>query len=437
MPAVANINVSSTDTGSVAAISTNARIDYILRFSKQAVLVVDELSSNYSHIGSLFLGSLPNDHNAAFISASTKLNDIQIRCRIIEQLFCDVLFDPEQPLAVSILRLSKGNKQPLSIVVDHSQSLSFQLIHELCYLAEIGKKAKQIINVVMLGTPDAAAKIVAEKALFNKKLAIISADSGQLLTLDNKYFKKHSTSFFSRLQLSRGQKATLIILALAIIFVSSLLLLEQRDLFSFSALTNNAFVKNRELKTLSENHHMVINDKVVVAARSHLIAKEKTPHASVQDIYQILVNTTNKNRAYVIEQAKPSEIVGAIEAFYNNESPSVPTAPPTLVKSDQNGHYYLAAQRGYIIQFAGFIDDNVFANEKDEFSRVDYRSYRRLLNGQSFLVITSRIYPSKADALSAITLLPEKIKQREPWVKAISEIQTEIKIYNSAFNKAN
>ena len=75
-------------------------------------LVVDQSQNVYSAVGSQFLGSMPTDHNAAFISVSPKLNDIQIRCRLIEQLFVDTLFDPEEALAVSVLNLLKNNNAP-------------------------------------------------------------------------------------------------------------------------------------------------------------------------------------------------------------------------------------------------------------------------------------------------------------------------------------
>lgn len=82
--------IESNAPESVTTISTNARVDYILRFSKHAVLVVDQDESIYSQVASQFLGSLDNDHNAAFITISPKLNDIQIRCRIVEQLFAEI-----------------------------------------------------------------------------------------------------------------------------------------------------------------------------------------------------------------------------------------------------------------------------------------------------------------------------------------------------------
>jgi DamX protein len=133
-------------------ISVNARINYNLRFTKQAVLVLGQHSEQYSQLASEFLVNLSNNSinktnklrdnqpNVAFVAASNQLDDIQIRCRLIEQLFANKLFDPEQPLSVSIINFAIEQKQAISIVIDHAQALSLQLKYELCALVNIGKK---------------------------------------------------------------------------------------------------------------------------------------------------------------------------------------------------------------------------------------------------------------------------------------------------------
>lgn len=85
----------STSADGSIAISVTARIDYNLRFSKQAVLVIADNTEQYSQLASQFLVSLsngkpsaiqldtPDNHiNVAFVAASSKLNDIQMRCRL-------------------------------------------------------------------------------------------------------------------------------------------------------------------------------------------------------------------------------------------------------------------------------------------------------------------------------------------------------------------
>lgn len=96
------------------AVSVIARIDYIQRFSKQMTVVVDKNPAVYSKVARQYLANISQESsqqeiNVAFVAASNKINDIQMRCRLIEQLFVNTLFDPEQSLAVSILRLAKQN----------------------------------------------------------------------------------------------------------------------------------------------------------------------------------------------------------------------------------------------------------------------------------------------------------------------------------------
>ena len=191
----------------ITEISVTARIDYILRFSQQAVLVVAEQADLYSTIARQFLVTLSsenlnntgieadsrNNHcNVAFVSASLKLNDIQIRCRVIEQLFGTLLFDPEQSLAVSVLRLAKQQGEAITIIVEHAHVLSLQVKYELSQLVAIAKKNKQMINVVMFSQPKAAEEIINNKSLFKNKLVMVDGLTGKLYS--GKTFKRSDNS---------------------------------------------------------------------------------------------------------------------------------------------------------------------------------------------------------------------------------------------------
>jgi DamX protein len=471
MSAAAKISSAKIETGSVAAISTNARIDYILRFSKQAVLVVDELGSASSHIGSLFLDGLSDDHNAAYVGVSAKLNNIQIRCRIIEQLFSEVLFDPEQSLAVSILRLTKEHKQAISIVIDQAQLLSFKLIHELCYLAEVAKKNKQVINVVMLASYQAGTIIAKEKSLFKQKISIVAAESGQLLKLDDKVFKPNKQSGWFK----SAQNIMLLTAILVALLVAAFTMLQQRDLFSFSALPTKIKTPISDFTTESTKHQL---NPTTVPHTSKAQQSVNDETATMADIYKAL---TSKPHA-VLPVASPSDILTAIEstkisrnevvalqktiadkvslnnvnttntvvekikilkseALKNNALKSNVTQlfAHAAEKSPQfkfifNEAYYLQAKQGYIIQLAGFSDETFFEDEKSNFKDIDYGVYRRLLNGSRYIVVTSQLYASKAQALKAITLLPQALQREEPWVKAVTEIQKEISAYQKSLN---
>ncbi len=431
------INAKITNqSSSVAAISTNARIDYILRFSKQAVLVVDELASNYSHIGSLFLGDLPDDHNAAYLAVSAKFNEIQIRCRLIEQLFPGVLFDPEQPLAISILRLAKENPQPISIVIDHAHLLPLKILHELCYLAEVAKKAKKTINVVMLATFEAGRKINVEKSLFKGKVALVSAENGQLLQFDNKLFKEKKS-----INVSKYVKFFLILVILLALVATAFLELKNRKLFSFSALPQ---AKTNKIKPIEKQLNKAKNTRTI-ASKIKIKAKVLAPapiKATAADIFKVLTQSPS----IALPAAKPSDILTAL--YFTNTNATVTEAPkvktkliknketmlPVVVDKTQhskhkifNNDYYLQASQGYVIQLMGFVDDSVFQQEKANYQNIDYGIYTRMLNGQKFMVITSKVYPSKSQALAAIKLLPAEIRKQRPWIKSIAAIHHEIK----------
>lgn len=444
MSAVTKISEPPMESASVAAISTNARIDYILRFSKQAVLVVDESSAKYSHIGNLFLGGLTDDSNAAYVAASAQLNNIQIRCRIIEQLFPDVLFDPEQSLAVSIIRLSKATAQPISIVLDHAHLLSFQLIHELSYLAEISKKVNKTINVVMLGNYQTASIITAEKSLFKKKLAIVEADSGQLLNLDSKVFKFNNNNFFK----VHAKKIAVFMVLLFSLLALAATLLQQRDLFSFSLLPQASKPQTTAVPNIFKS---IAAPLVKTAQETKLpILVKNTQQADANDIYHALTMNSVDKPQLTLQKASVGDILNALEQAETKLTVKDAAAQlkkmiiqPEIIKpikantaqhSYNNSDYYLSQKNGYIIQFAGLNDVSEFDEIKLQLTKINYKSYYRLLNNKPFLVITSLVYKTKAQALAAISTLPTLIRQREPWVKEMKIVQEEIKHYQNSNN---
>lgn len=216
----------------ITEISVTARIDYILRFSKQAVLVVADQTEQYSAIARQFLVTLsnrvPNEAtdndqsrngqcNVAFVAASIKLNDIQIRCRLIEQLFGDSLFDPEQSLAVSVLRLAKQQGEAITVIVEHAHALSLQVKYELSQLAAIAKKNNQEINVVMFGHTKAATDIGNNSSIFKNKLATIDAASGQLYSSKTSNQTQRNNSVY----LKFWHKVVLIVGFLSMVVISA------------------------------------------------------------------------------------------------------------------------------------------------------------------------------------------------------------------------
>ncbi|MBA6380085.1 MULTISPECIES: SPOR domain-containing protein [unclassified Colwellia] len=450
---------------SVTTISANARVDYILRFSKHAVLVVDQDANVYSQVASQFLGSLGNDHNAAFIAISPKLNDIQIRCRIVEQLFADTLFDPEQSLAVSLINLSKQEKQTIDIVIEHAQFLSVQILHELCQLTDIAKKANYAISVLMLGTPKAGLLLAQNKSLFHKKISVLSGETGQLLTLNSKAFKV-KTSLFT---FSRFTKWTLIFICFVICLGATGYWLFQQDVFSANT--------QLKLKAVPANSTSIIsayNKNVSAPAKSEDIFLSLTAPdpgikvlislpAEPNDIVQAIVNAEKD----VVESTEPiaTAKVKRFASFLDKKGDTENKASVTLstgktviealsVKKSENkvtplitqaaipvnsiedvgaqATYYISAPSGFVIQIAGFTRLSVYQEFIPDFVGLKIKSYYRLFNQQPMLMITSEVFETRLAAEKAVTLLPSSIKVYQPWVKSLQAINNEINAYQDS-----
>jgi len=438
---------------SVTSISANARVDYILRFSKHAVLVVDQDESVYSQVASQFLGSLADDHNAAFIAISPKLNDIQIRCRIIEQLFVDTLFDPEQSIAVSLINLAKQEKQAIDIVIEHAQFLSVQILHELCQLTDIAKKADYQISVLMLGTPQTGMELANHKSLFQNKISILSGQTGQLLTLNAKVFKA-SQSFF---KLTRFTKWIMAFFAFVICLSFMGFWLFQQDAFS---LKTKLSLEEATPNTTSLNS--VYKQKVI------------TESAQTQDILFSLTAQKQQektlSKTISIQPADPADIVKAIANFeqkvtelvapeklnkYNrfqsnldemnvknkDLTPIILSGSSELRVEKEQANvalidniasdviYYQSFKAGFVIQLAGFTELAVNQKDLPKFESMRTKSYYRLYNEQNMLMITSEVYQTHLAAEQAIALLPSTIKAQQPWIKSVEAINNEINAY--------
>ena len=79
----------------------------------------------------ILTSTLPNA-NKCYVTPARGMSDIQIRSRIIEQLFGNVLFDPEMPLVTSFIEFNQP--QQILITIDNCQYLSGRLVGELLQL---------------------------------------------------------------------------------------------------------------------------------------------------------------------------------------------------------------------------------------------------------------------------------------------------------------
>jgi len=434
-------NLLVNDNKSVTSLNVSARIDYIQRFSKQAVLVVDENITTYSQVARQYLSSLTKSEisdqnqsecNVAFVVASTKLNDIQMRCRIIEQLFSNTLFDPEQSLAVSITRLVKQDHDAITIIVEHAHSLSLQLKYELCQLVDIANKTQNKINVVFFAQEKAVQEIAQNKSIFNKKLIIISAESGQVIQPDSIKLTN------SRMHVSRKFWLVLSVITLSLVTAVVLIwfFLASNENFNFSKLptlvkdtTNFSMV---EAQQLIDQPNDIISTKIVISADVNDIQFALNGKNILKN--SIAANTKEAAQAAdVLEALFLSEKAIQIEVKENKGKSEEPALILNIISKEvasetlpSMANYFLNKTDGFVIQIAGFTNTVVFDQFLVKYSALELYSYTRMLNNKPYVVLTSQVYLTKKEAVKAIKKLPKAILIRGPWIKSISTIKDEI-----------
>jgi DamX protein len=446
MSALMNSIGLSDDNTSVTKISANARIDYILRFSKQTILVIDESSEQNAQITNQFIATIPEQHNAAYISLSNQFSDIQIRCRIIEQLSAGELFDPEVSLAVSIVNLAKKPQQAISIVLDNAQHLSLQILHEVSQLTAIAKKANLVINVIMFGSPEAGIKIQANQNLFHNKLTLLSAQSGQLLSANAAIFQKVKVKWYA-IKINKWLLAAFVLL---LTLAATVIVLLQQDSFNFTGLPKAEGDNKIDLSAvLTEPQTTALNKNTATATLLaepndvylSLIASQIKPlevkvavapvPATPNDMMLAMTSLSLTNDSETNNAVEPVKLARAQQSI---DQQKVAAESSTGVKNMITGasEYYLAHDTGFVVQIAAFSD----IARRDEFIRnlvdIEYHVYQRLLNGVVVFVITSSIYVDRISVEQRLSTMPESIRLRQPWIKSIEVINSEINVFQDS-----
>ncbi|WP_170176740.1 SPOR domain-containing protein [Litorilituus sediminis] len=434
----------------VTAISVTARIDYVLKFSKQLVLAVDDNAQSYSAVASQYLSTLGQSPekseqalNVAFVSASTKLNDIQMRCRIIEQLFANTLFDPEQSLAVSIIKLANQQQQDITIVLDHAQALSLQLKYELSQLVAISSKAKLAINVVLFASQDAVRDIVTNKELFKGKLTIVDANSGQIIKASQQQFPDNS----KLISPATLYKISLAVLALLLFTALSYFAISQYEEFSLANLPDKAIELGSEAKPAAQEKMQVSNVEQQELTVAELSESVDIAVAVADESASVHNDMSKAELESPIEQASNEEIVSAIVAgALQVETAEVISADTSDVlqalthseltskvvaseSHDLDANYYLDTGNGYTVQIAGFAKLELWQKFIDEHKELALYSYKRKFADSQMIVVTTEVFATKTEASQALSSLPEQIKSRGPWIKANSAIVGEINTF--------
>lgn len=117
--------------------------------------------------------------NKCYLTAARSINDIQIRSRIIEQLFGNILFDPEVPLLTSFIEFN--NNSEMLIAIDNAHYLSGKIIGELLQLFSEANNLGIQLKLVMTFDKTIASTLMNVKSNF---LAILPVP---LLTKQESY----------------------------------------------------------------------------------------------------------------------------------------------------------------------------------------------------------------------------------------------------------
>lgn len=465
MSALVNENTASSVQSPVTAISALARVDYILRFSKHAVILIDEQSDVTAAIGTQYLANLSAEHNAAYLAMSPRLDDVQVRCRIVEQLFGHVLFDPEQSVAVSLVNLLKQNKLPISVVVENAELLSIQLLSELTQLAEIGRKAKYSIEVVLLAKPEIGQKMALHPAMFNKKLSIVRASNGQLVALSSKIFgqKKrwynHQSArnwilFFAVLIL--GAAAAIYSLYKMESFTFSQVEQKPSDLVaeqSKSTSENSVLQSEKTQATIfeplteaeSEESSATLPVEVANAEPKDILLALSNVASNVEDIAEpdtvteaAIASSTEVNQALnlslnlVEQRAEPEQTVSVQPAPVAVVDTIPESETETKVLSNVQGSGITYQVNGFVVQLGAFAQQPVLNQLKAQINSVETLQYQRLMYGSKQTVLTSAVFASRDEAQAFIDALPTAGLTSSPFIKTTDAIKQEIKTIQSS-----
>lgn len=423
MSAVASVSefTANTSNGSqLTNISVNARIDYILRFNKQTIAVVGENSEHYASVCSQFLAGLSAEHNAAYIAVGSQLQDIQIRSRIIDQLFANVLFDPEQSLALTLINLTKNQPQKLAIAIENGQYLSIQILHELVQLAEVAKKLQLAIDIVIVGDQQLGLLLTENSILFKNKLSLLSAQTGQLLAFNSALFKLKKQWLT---KLSAKNITILLSIILLLVFVIA----------GFYYFFNNYTIKTSPLNHLQPVNASAMKQDTFVTAT--LAKNNTTPQQLVaaQPVDILNAIELSARMPAQIESATVKDVLEALERI-NKQANIIEEKTPNLadVLLPQAKSDYLSHQQGFVIQYAAFSDEQVKKQFLQRFPDLEYLSYYRNVDNKTFEVITSQVFSERTKAQQALAALPSELIALKIWIKSLAAVKNEISEYQGS-----
>jgi DamX protein len=130
------------------------RLQHLIYFSSSLIFVSGEAGSGKSTLTENVSNALPSDLQQVYVSLVKETSATKLRQQIISKLFDKALFNAEDSLLDSILRLQQKNNKSKNrlIIIDNAKNLPDDFIIELCELFSTSELTKNNnLNILLLG----------------------------------------------------------------------------------------------------------------------------------------------------------------------------------------------------------------------------------------------------------------------------------------------
>lgn len=431
------MSLSSLNSNIFLPASRLAYLNQIQVLVQQRKIIAIEGSSGIGKTAMLeeALTNVLPDANKSYITASKNINDIQVRSRIIEQLFGNVLFDPEKPLLSSFLEFN--HQTQLLIAIDNSHYLSAKLIGELLQLYS-GLTQAGINLVIMLAFDKSVST-----TLVNLNSAIVAIapvpafskqESYQFLVehfddippqTNGKVKRWIDSSVGLPIQLLAFNQNTNLRVAsnsfmnvklwVSVIFTASLVI--SLGLYLYRMNLDAAQLPKVDLTTPSDTQQPNEFDgrTMTKVYHSDLKRAEQEHTATAEDIYSVLIQQAPAEKSEHVVQSEPSK--SALDGFNNvvadqasvkvstlNETP-LPDAPPK--PSTDNKKFAANSETENVVPNkieTLELEDEVVTESSEALPAVQQTSYY-VIDNQSFLSLPSDHYVLQFTAVSSESTL--------------------------------
>lgn len=118
----------------------------------------------------------------------------------------------------------------------------------------------------------------------------------------------------------------------------------------------------------------------------------------------------------------PSQIASVQKAA----TPPAPAPVASVKQPSDDRQALLAVKSGFVVQLFGSyerINAEKFRSQWQQGIRGKLYLYETQHNNRAWFVIVSGIYPTRAEAASAVSAMPEPLRKQSPWIRDISGVQ--------------